>query len=236
MKSSSITTALIFSLLILLGCKKESPVASFTSNTSMAAVGETVTFSNLSENSTDYIWDFGDENASAELNPTHVYEEVGLYTVELTAYGNGTKDVSADTIEVVPPPANIEPGVRIGDFYLTDDLKTHFAKLDETKLDYFYFLRSNGQHGHIFTFADAGISFYLFTPTEDYTIDDVPSRIEVNPPFDGWAMGGITFGTSFVDVANAFGSHVTTTGDHFYDGIIFWADTSGLLVDRIAVR
>ena len=238
MKSQSITVALIFSLLILLGCKKENvnPIASFTVNKSIAEVGETVSFSNLSENSTDHIWNFGDGNASAETNPTHIYEEVGTYTLTLTVYGNGTKDISTQTIEILPPPSNIEPGVRAGNFYLNDDLRTHFAKLDEDDMEYNYILRTNGGHLHIFTFDDAGISFILDTPTEDYTINDVPGQIEVYPPFDAWAMEGITFGSSFTDVANVFGPHVTATGDHFYDGIIFWADNSGLSVKRITVR
>ena len=237
MKSPSLTTALIFSLLVLFGCKKESLVASFTIDKSIAEVGEIVSFSNLAENSTEYIWDFGDGNASAEINPTHIYEAVGTYTVKLTAFGNGKRGVSTEIIEVVPATFNIEPGVRVGNFYLTDDLGTHFAKLDENRMSYSSFLPSSGGHGHIFTFGYAGLSFYLFTPTEDYTLDDVPSQIHAYFPFEGSAMGRISFGSSFDDVVKSCGFplDVFSTADHFYDGIIFYADNSKLFVNRMAV-
>lgn len=237
MKSPSPTTALIFSLLILFGCKKEGPVSSFAIDKLTVEVGETVSFTNLSESSTEYIWDFGDGNASAEINPTHVYEEVGTYTAKLTAFGNGKRGVSTEIIEVVPATFNIEPGVRVGNFCLTDDLGTHFAKLDENRMNYSSFLPSSGGHGHIFTFGYAGVSFYLFTPTEEYSLDDVPSQIHAFFPFEGNTMGRISFGSNFDDVVKAFGfpPDVFSTGDHFYDGIIFYADNSKLLVNRIAV-
>jgi len=237
MKTQSITSITFLSLLILFGCSKEIlPVASFTINKSTADVGETVSFSNLSENSTDNIWDFGDGNASAELNPTHIYENIGTYTVSLTVYGNGNKDTSMNTIEILAPPLNIEQGVRVGDFYLNEDLKTHFDKLDESKMEYSSFQKTNGEYSHTFDFTYAGIKFYLTTPNSDYTIDDFPNSIEVYTPFDGWAMGGITFGSSFDDINNVFGAPIAMAEGHIYSGIIFWADNSGLFVNRISIR
>ena len=44
----------------------------------------TVTFINISENSTTYTWDFGDESASTEVNPINTYT-AGEYTVILKA-------------------------------------------------------------------------------------------------------------------------------------------------------
>jgi PKD repeat protein len=50
-----------------------------------------INFSNLSENSDRYEWDFGDatsgvENNSFEENPSHTYKKGGRYTISLTAY------------------------------------------------------------------------------------------------------------------------------------------------------
>ncbi len=46
----------------------------------------TVEFENLSENATDYIWDFGDDSREAfNEHPTHVYANSHMYRVCLTA-------------------------------------------------------------------------------------------------------------------------------------------------------
>lgn len=47
--------------------------------------GGLVSFENLSINSVDYFWDFGDGNTSNEPSPTHTYTEVGDYEVKLIA-------------------------------------------------------------------------------------------------------------------------------------------------------
>lgn len=53
----------------------------------------TVIFENLSEDATNYYWDFGDpdsgeDNFSSELNPSHIYSDMGEYTVTLRAYND----------------------------------------------------------------------------------------------------------------------------------------------------
>lgn len=44
-----------------------------------------VQFTNLSENADSYTWDFGDGNISNVFNPTHQYQNLGLFSVSLTA-------------------------------------------------------------------------------------------------------------------------------------------------------
>jgi hypothetical protein len=47
------------------------------------------------------IWDFGDGNTSDLLNPTHTYQDTGVYTVSLHAYNSDNcGDLSFKTIEV----------------------------------------------------------------------------------------------------------------------------------------
>jgi PKD repeat protein len=53
----------------------------------------TVFFTNLSENADDFSWDFGDENTSIEISPSHQYMEPGVYTVSLVA----SNDYNSDT-------------------------------------------------------------------------------------------------------------------------------------------
>lgn len=52
-----------------------------------------IQFSNLSSNGDTYEWDFGDFMNSTELNPTHTFNEAGIYTVTLSTMntcGNST--------------------------------------------------------------------------------------------------------------------------------------------------
>jgi len=57
------------------------PVANFTST----VADSTVTFDNFSTSATSYLWDFGDGNASTDIEPTHTYAADGSYLVELNA-------------------------------------------------------------------------------------------------------------------------------------------------------
>ena len=75
---------------------KPLPVASFTYTIS----GTTVTFTNTSQNSIDYSWDFNDGSYSNEESPIHVYDIGGFYTVQLTASnecGSTTKTTVINT-------------------------------------------------------------------------------------------------------------------------------------------
>ena len=47
--------------------------------------GQTVYFSNESQNASSYAWDFGDLNTSAQFAPSHTYQVPGTYTVSLIA-------------------------------------------------------------------------------------------------------------------------------------------------------
>lgn len=48
-----------------------------------------VNFSNNSQNTTAYFWDFGDGNTSTDFAPTHIYSENGTYVVVLTSINSG---------------------------------------------------------------------------------------------------------------------------------------------------
>ena len=61
------------------------PVANFTSDVTMGAMPLTVHFIDLSSNDTaNWLWDFGDNNTSTVESPTYVYQQAGNYTVNLT--------------------------------------------------------------------------------------------------------------------------------------------------------
>lgn len=76
------------------------PVTNFSSNVTKGNAPLSVQFTDLSENVTEWNWNFGDGVTSTEQNPTHTYSTAGTYTVNLTeSYANGTISKTA-TIDV----------------------------------------------------------------------------------------------------------------------------------------
>ncbi len=65
-----------------------------------------VNFSNNSANGNSFQWDFGDNNTSTAVNPSHVYASAGTYTVTLIV-SDSNQCYSPDTVDFV---------VHIGDF------------------------------------------------------------------------------------------------------------------------
>lgn len=89
------TTAI---LLLLVSCKKdeaieEGPDVMFTT----AINAYTVTFTNNTQGSASYKWDFGDGTTSTEKSPVHIYPGKGKYVPTLTVSMNG-KNYEGSTV------------------------------------------------------------------------------------------------------------------------------------------
>lgn len=83
-------TAFFVALLvaILPSCKDEEPVPRPFAHFSAEAIATNIleySFTNLSNHSTSYVWDFGDGGSSTEENPTHTFASFGIFSVKLTA-------------------------------------------------------------------------------------------------------------------------------------------------------
>ena len=77
------------------------PLANFSSNVTEGCVPLDVQFNDLSENTTERYWNFGDGTYSTEMDPTHTYSVAGNYSVNLTvSNANGTASKTA-TINVL---------------------------------------------------------------------------------------------------------------------------------------
>lgn len=63
-------------------------------------VGDTVHFTNCSENAEVYAWSFGDDETSIDARPFHVYAEPGTYDVVLVATNGDIGDSITQTITV----------------------------------------------------------------------------------------------------------------------------------------
>ncbi|HNL37538.1 MAG TPA: S8 family serine peptidase, partial [Saprospiraceae bacterium] len=69
-----------------------------TADFSYAANGPDFTFSNLSQNATAYVWDFGDGAVSTEVSPTHTFPGGGAYKVTLQASNACKTAVDSTTV------------------------------------------------------------------------------------------------------------------------------------------
>jgi PKD repeat protein len=70
-----------------------SAIAGFNASDTQVEIGETVYFTNTSQNAETYFWDFGDGiGSSTEVNPTYAFNSNGMYTVELTASNPASQD------------------------------------------------------------------------------------------------------------------------------------------------
>ncbi len=84
----------------------QNPVAGF--NYSVSGNGY-ASFTNTSVAADSYLWDFGDETSSTEINPNHQYSQDGSYTVKLTATSScGSQEF---TVEI-----NVNTGINLNNF------------------------------------------------------------------------------------------------------------------------
>jgi PKD repeat protein len=104
MKNKIIIAISVFTLLFANSCKKESaklaPIAGFSYTGANSPAPSSVSFSNNSTNATSYTWDFGDNGSSTEANPQHLFTSAGVYTVKLTAVGDGGSNSISKTVNI----------------------------------------------------------------------------------------------------------------------------------------
>lgn len=99
---------------------------------SYAVDGLTVTFTNVSKDAEEYVWNFGDGSLfSKEANPVHTYAEPGTYSVELTAKNKAGENKMSDVIVLETKKFNIQIDGDFADWQnLPVDLLAE-AKVDE---------------------------------------------------------------------------------------------------------
>ncbi|MGE4618529.1 MAG: S8 family serine peptidase [Planctomycetota bacterium] len=92
------------------------PVASFIASTTFGSTPLTVGFVDTSTGIiSTALWQFGDGTSSSQANPSHVFDQVGTFIVELTVTGPGGVDSSSVSIEVTAASAPFVRGDGNGD-------------------------------------------------------------------------------------------------------------------------
>jgi len=98
-----------YSINIFIIEKLLSTVANFTVLKTTISEGESVNFTDLSENEPNsWNWDFGDGEVSNEQNPFQTYNSPGIYSVKLTVSNSAGTDIKfrSNYIEVIPTTQN----------------------------------------------------------------------------------------------------------------------------------
>ena len=97
------------------------PIANFSGSPTTGTAPLNVNFTDASDNSpTDWYWTFGDGNNSTEQNPSHIYNAVGNYTVNLTANNSAGNNATSKvdyivvTKQVLSPIANFTSNATDG--------------------------------------------------------------------------------------------------------------------------
>ena len=104
---------IIFATLFIVSCQKQ-PKASFDVAGSNFKTGESVNFTNTSEDAASYEWNFGDGAKSTDKNPSHSYATQGSYLVTLTAFSKNEKKKSSASNSVSITAANTGGGSGSG--------------------------------------------------------------------------------------------------------------------------
>ena len=192
------------------------PVASFNGGPTNGVAPLTVTFTNLSSNSTNYVWNFGDGNTfntTSKTNVTDTYANVGNYTVILTATGlGGTNSLTNTAYIVVTPPPPPVAGFSGTPTSGAAPLTVTFTNLSSNATNYVW----NFGDGNTFnttsktnvtdTYANAGNYTVILTATGLSGTNSLTNTayIVVTPPSVHVAItnadkgGNLTAGTSWV--------------------------------------
>ncbi len=213
--------------IVLVACKKESPQpvlkSDFTVNKSIVTTGDTVTFTNESENAFAYQWIFGDGNTSTLENPTHVYTVYGGYKVLLRALGSYSTDTSYNYVTVKPKdPKIITEGKKIEEISLGDKWSKVQNVFPLTDTAYYSsYLRNYQLYSNLVYYKDQGIvagflSNYGFISTEDSVFE-----IILVYDYPGETTKGITLGSKLTEVVNTYGNPEQAILDYADTGLSY---------------
>jgi len=161
------------------------PVANFQGNPTSGNAPLTVNFTDLSTgNPTSWTWSFGDGRTSTAQNPSHMYNNVGTYTVTLTVTNNVGSDTETKTDYITvtipvpsPPTAEFSASPTSGDAPLT----VNFTDLSSGNTDNWSWDFGDGgtstAQNPSYTYSDPGVYTVTLTATNAYG-SDVETKVD----------------------------------------------------------
>ncbi len=130
----------------------QNPISNFTNNPEISTfLDPGIQFYDSCLNTTNWYWNFGDDEASFEKNPFHYFKEAGEFTVTLVATNEiGCQDVHSETILITPfwIPNTFTPNADgKNDYFITSN---YFANVNSFHMTIFN--RWGGQVFNSFSF------------------------------------------------------------------------------------
>ena len=199
------------------------PMAGFVTPDRYACAPSLVNFTDLSVDADTYLWDFGDSTTSTNSNPSHIYNNPGLYSVSLIVGSNaGCQDTlhMPDYIRVLGPITNFSANVFEGCAPFDVQFTDHSQDAVEWNWSFGDGYAEYAQHpGH--TFQDTG-TFTVSLVTKDTagcsSYYELPQKIIVHPTPDAqYTTGNISgcqpFTATFVNTSTGSTSWNWNFGD-----------------------
>ena len=136
---------MLFIIAMFFGCSKDdssstsAPTVDFSYSGANNPAPSTVSFTSTTTNTTNYLWDFGDNGSSTAANPQHLYTAGGVYTVKLTVTGAGGTTSITKTVNIGAALTNVKISkVTIVNIPFTKPGGTSGWDLDGTGPDIFF--------------------------------------------------------------------------------------------------
>jgi PKD repeat protein len=205
MKRSIIMTALISSVCFMTSCIKE-PEAGFTYDTDDLVAQQEIKFTNTSNNSSSYEWDFGDGTDPVDkVNPTHLFEKSGNYTVTLTAISKSGTNTYTEDLEIERP-VSLFPGVAAANFELGEEWSSVNNKLSDGYEHYIYYFSDYDLYLHDINDIENNILIEMIGSSADQNSDDYILDMVAYGEFDGATEKGVGLGDKTSVLTSVYGT------------------------------
>jgi PKD repeat protein len=204
---------------IYLDISSEAPTAAF-SHPNPVAAGHPFTFTNQSTgNNLSYQWDFGDGTTSTQTNPTHIYNQVMSYTVQLTVTNGISIAVANSTVTAIAPATAVfsHPSP-----IATNTLITFTNQSTGTDISYSWDFGDGGSSSDLnpsHTYTQANTYTVTLTVDNAASSDSSSSLLKVMdlPVADFMAVSEVEAGTAVLFTNLSTGTDISYTWD-FDDG------------------
>ncbi|MCF8460538.1 MAG: PKD domain-containing protein [Flavobacteriales bacterium] len=201
------------------------PVADFPDPTPVCN-GNAVQFNDNSTGTiVTYDWDFGDGTTGTGTNPTHVYPDLGTYTVTLTTTSaNGCFDVTTGTAEVIDGPIPVFTLTNGPEFCEQESLQVTNSSFGPIVTYLWDFGDGSTSTSMIPNFAYSAYGSYTVTltvGTADQCFNSIMEDITVHPiPVPAFSSSPACFGetTDFTDLTTIPEGTVSSWEWDFGDG------------------